>query len=359
MKFTSLRTSDFRNLEIESVKTDSKSIILTGPNGQGKTNILEALYILSYGSSFRTSYLKECISWGKDGFYISGDYEDEDEYEKGVITVSFFSNQRKIILNGKEVKDRKELVYRFPCIVFSHEDISYVKGEPEERRKFFDQMLSLYSQRYFDSLRSYRSILAQRNAAIRSGDDYLISLYNNRLATYGMEIMEERAGAVYEFNKIFPPLFSRISGTDFNLIVNYQPSWKEGGSVEEIESILISTLERDKKMNTTTSGIHRDRFVVMSQYGPFSQIGSTGQLRLCSLIFRIAEALYFSKMTGKKPILLLDDVLLELDSKKRGEVLSSLPEYSQVWCTFLPEENYHENSSLSLHFNVDGGRLNG
>ena len=359
MKFTSLRTSDFRNLEIENVKTDSKSVILTGPNGQGKTNILEALYILSYGSSFRTSYLKECVSWGKDGFYISGDYEDEDEYEKGNITVSFFSNQRKIILDGKEVKDRKELVYRFPCIVFSHEDISYVKGEPEERRKFFDQMLSLYSQRYFDALRSYRAILAQRNAAIRSGDDYLISLYNNRLATYGMEIMEERAGAVYEFNKIFPPIFSRISGTDFNLIVNYQPSWKEGGSVEEIESILVSSLERDKKMNTTTSGIHRDRFVVMSQYGPFSQIGSTEQLRLCSLIFRIAEALYFSKMTGKKPILLLDDVLLELDSKKRGEVLSSLPDYSQVWCTFLPDENYHENSSLSLHFIVENGRLNG
>ena len=84
------------------------------------------------------------------------------------------------------------------------------KFTPEERRKFFDQMLSLYSQRYFDSLRSYRSILAQRNAAIRSGDDYLISLYNNRLATYGMEIMEERAGAVYEFNKIFPPLYFYI-----------------------------------------------------------------------------------------------------------------------------------------------------
>lgn len=358
MKFTSLRASDFRNLEIENVKCDSKSVVLTGPNGQGKTNVLEALYILSYGSSFRTSYLKECVSWGKDGFFISGDYEDEEENERGNVTVSFFSNQRKIILDGKEVKDRKELVYRFPCIVFSHEDISYVKGEPEERRKFFDQMLSLHSQSYFDALRSYRAILAQRNAAIRSGDDYLISLYNGRLAMYGMEIMEYRAGAVYEFNKIFPPLFSSISGTDFNLSVNYQPSWKEGGSVEEIESILLSTIERDKKMNTTTSGIHRDRFVVMSQYGPFAQMGSTGQLRLCSLIFRIAEAVYFSQKTGKKPILLLDDVLLELDSVKRGKVLSSLPEYSQTWCTFLPDEEYHDDKSSSLHFNVDNGRLN-
>ena len=130
MKFTSFRTSCFRNLEIENIDCDGKSVILTGPNGQGKTNILEALYILSYGSSFRTSYLKECISWGKEGFFVSGDYEDEEEYEKGNITVSFFGNQRKIILDGKEIKDIKELVYRFPCIVFSHEDISYVKGEP-------------------------------------------------------------------------------------------------------------------------------------------------------------------------------------------------------------------------------------
>ena len=78
MKFTSLRASDFRNLKIENVDCDSKSVILTGPNGQGKTNILEALYILSYGSSFRTPYLKECISWDKNGFFVSGDYEDEE-----------------------------------------------------------------------------------------------------------------------------------------------------------------------------------------------------------------------------------------------------------------------------------------
>ena len=356
MRFTSLSSSSFRNLKEDKILCNNGNVVLTGPNGQGKTNVLEALYILCYGSSFRTSYLKECISWGKDGFFISGDYSDDEE--NGNVTVSFYSNQRKIILDGKEIKDRKELIYRFPCIVFSHEDISYVKGEPEERRKFFDQMLSLHSPSYFDALRSYRAVLAQRNAAIRSGDDFLISLYNQRLAKYGMEIMENRAGAAYDFNKIFPPLFSEISGTDFNLNITYQPSWKEGGSVEEIESILLSTLERDKKMNTTTSGIHRDRFVVMSQHGPFAQIGSTGQLRLCSLIFRMAEAIYFSQKTGKKPILLMDDVLLELDSKKRGKVLSSLPSCSQTWCTFLPDEKYYENNNDSIHFSVEEGRLN-
>ena len=167
MKFTSLRTCDFRNLTALDTECNASTLVLTGPNGQGKTNVLETLYILSYGSSFRTSYLKECISWGKEGFFISGDFIDEDTNDEGKISLSYFNGQRKIMLDGKEIRDRKELVYRFPCIVFCHDDISFVKGEPEERRKFFDQMLSLYSPSYFDALRTYKAILAQRNAAVR------------------------------------------------------------------------------------------------------------------------------------------------------------------------------------------------
>ena len=356
MKFTSFRTTDFRNLAPETVSSDSGGVVLTGPNGQGKTNVLEAMYILSYGSSFRTQFLKECISWGKEGFFVEAEYSGDDG-EKGTISVSYFGGVRKILLDGKEVKDRKDLVYLFPCIVFCHDDISYIKGEPEERRKFFDQMLSLHSPSYFDALRMYRAVLAQRNAAVKTGDDSLICLYNSRLASYGMEIMAERTKATYDFNQIFPPLFKEISGTSFNLQVSYNPSWKNCGSTDEIEAFLNSTLDRDKIMNTTTSGVHRDRFMVMSDYGQFSQIGSTGQLRLCSLIFRMAEAIYFTNKTGRKPMLLLDDVLLEMDSAKRGKVLSLLPPSSQVWCTFLPEENYNEKIGDSIHFTVEGGKL--
>lgn len=357
MKFTSIRVQDFRNLSAQKVESNASTVILTGPNGQGKTNVLETLYILSYGSSFRTPYLKDCVAWEKEGFFIEGEYEDEDD--EGKVSISFFNGQRKIMLDGKEVRDRKDLVYRFPCIVFSHQDISFINGEPEERRKFFDQMLSLHSPSYFDALRSYKSVLAQRNAAIKTGDEGLVALYNSRLAEYGMEIMAGRSRAVYDFNRIFPKLFKEISDTPFDLEIEYHPSWKDQGSREEIEALLLSTIDRDKRMNTTTSGVHRDRFVVMSQYGPFAPIGSTGQLRLCSLIFRMAQSIYYHEKSGKKPMLLLDDVLLELDSKKRGKVLSSLPEASQVWCTFLPDENYNEKSEDSLHFTLKDGVVNG
>ncbi|MBQ0071471.1 MAG: DNA replication/repair protein RecF [Spirochaetales bacterium] len=356
MRFTSLQSQDFRNIFSGSVHADSENIVLTGPNGQGKTNILEEIYILCYGGSFRTAALKECVNYGKEGFFITGSFREENG-EEGKITVSFFNGNRKIILDGKEVKDRKELIYQFPCIVFCHEDIDYIKGEPEYRRKFFDQMMSLYSPLFFDNMRSYRKILAQRNAAIKNNALDVIPLYNERLAYYGQEIMRERADAVYEFNNIFPDLFKEISGSNFDLKVVYQPSWKEQGSVEEIVEYLENNTERDIRLMTTSSGIHRDRFNIESQYGPFSQIGSTGQLRLCSLIFRIAEARYFTLKTGKKPIILLDDVLLELDPEKRGRLLKNLHSYSQAWYTFLLDENYNERKDDSIHFFVEEGAL--
>ncbi len=354
MKFTSLNYSNFRNIFSGPFNTDSENILLYGSNGQGKTNILESVYILCYGSSFRTSLLKECVKNGEEGFNITGEYEDGDE--KGKITVSYYGRSRKIILDGKEIKDRKTLIYQFPCIVFCHEDINYIKGEPEYRRRFFDQMMCLYSPSFFDSLRLYRNILTMRNAAVKEQDENIIKLYDERLVRYGLRIMEERKKAVEEFNSIFPYLFSKISGTEYNLEVVYQPSWKDDKAESLIES-LEETLERDMRMGTTTSGPHRDRFTIMSQYGVFNQMGSTGQLRLCSLIFRIAEAIYFTKMTGKKPILLIDDVLLELDNVKRGKVLSSLPEYSQAFFTFLPNEDYNEALNDKIKAEVKEGRL--
>ena len=356
MRFRRVAIHDFRNISSADTTVDAKDIILTGENGQGKTNFLEAIYTLSYGSSFRTAHLKEAVRNGAEGFSISAEFENEyGEIER--INTSFVDNKRRITIDGKEISDRKELIYHFPCIAFIHDDIGFIKGEPEVRRKFFDQMMSLHSPVFFDSLRSYRAVLMQRNAAIRNGRSDLMHLYDQRMAMYGIEIMKERASAVYEFNKIFPSLFSSISGSDIDLDIRYQPSWNGLSSEDEIIDYLESTEERDMKMMTTTSGIHRDRFSVMSQSGPFSSIGSTGQIRLCSILFRISEAKYFTEKTGKKPILLIDDVLLELDDRKRALLLSELDGYSQAFFTFLPRESYFGEKRSSIVYSVSNGEF--
>lgn len=355
MKFRKVSLSNFRNISSASLETDAEDIVLTGMNGQGKTNFLEAIYILCYGSSFRTSHLKQAVMHGEEGFTLSADFENEyGETER--ITTSFYEGKRKILLDGKEITDRKELIYRFPCIAFTHEDIDFIKGEPDTRRRFFDQMMSLHSPLFFDNSRSYRIMLMQRNAAIKTNPS-LIHLYDERLASIGLDIMAARAAAIYDFNKIFPELFRNISGTDMELEIKYQPSWSDMTEKDEIVSYLESTEERDLKMSCTTSGIHRDRFSVMYGGIPFSSIGSTGQIRLCSLLFRISESIYFSRMTGRKPVILLDDVLLELDDRKRSLLLSELSGYSQAFYTFLPREKYFDEGKKADFFAVENGRF--
>ena len=334
--------------------TDAEDIVLTGTNGMGKTNFLEAVYTLCYGNSFKTSSLKDCVKHGEQGFRLEAVFENEFG-EDTHIRFCFEQGKRRIEVDGKEVRDRKELIYQFPCIVFCHDDIDFVRGEPEMRRKFFDQTMSLSSPLYFDDMRMYRNILSKRNAAIKLGEESLLPIYDRKLASIGLEIMNERKKAVRDFNEIFPDLFAAVSGGKDDLEIAYQPSWNVS-SVEGIERILQDTRERDFKMMTTTSGVHRDRFVVKDSNGVFSQTGSTGQLRLCSLIFRVSEARSFTALTGKKPIVLIDDVLLELDDRKRSLFLEMLDSYSQAFFTFLPNETYFaESHRAPLCYTVEDG----
>lgn len=356
MLFRELKYFNFRNIENGRIGTQCRNVVLEGVNGQGKTNILESIYMLAYGSSFRTSNVKEAISFGCDRMHISAITEDDEGQERRVDYINQ-GGKRRILLDGKDVRDRKELVYNFPVIVFSHEDINFVKGEPEFRRRFFDQTFSMYDPLYLDSLRKYRMILAQRNSAIKSNQHSLISLYDERLATYGLEIEQKRKSGVESFNEIFPDLYREISGTDRDIRIRYQPSWKELETVDQVLEYLEATRERDINISTTSSGIHRDRFTVVNENGPFVQSGSTGQIRLASILFRLAEARFFSRMTGKKPVLLVDDVLLELDSAKRARFLSLLDNYSQAFFTFLPDEKYFgEGKEGLLEYRIENGR---
>ena len=356
MRFEKIRINNFRNISSATVDVNAEDIVLTGENAQGKTNFLEAIYTLCYASSFKTNNLKEAIKHGEDGFYIEATFLNEYD-ERQYISLSYDGNKRTINLDGKKVTDRKELIYNFPCIVFCHEDIDFLKGEPETRRKFFDQMMSLSNPSFLDTIRLYKNVLAKRNAAIKMNDPSLMGLYDERLAKYGLEIMNEREEAIKKFNNVFPIIFSNVSNGKDDLYIQYQKSWNNMDTVDEIVLYLSESKERDLKMMTTTSGIHRDRFVVKDSMGSFNQSGSTGQLRLCSLIFRIVESLLFEEATGKKPILLFDDVLLELDSTKRSLFLKEIDSYDQAFFTFLPNEIYFDkHHKKPICYNVKDGK---
>jgi DNA replication and repair protein RecF len=360
MKFRSLGFHNFRNLEDSLIPTEAKHIVLVGNNGQGKTNFLEAIYLLCYGSSFRSVSLNDICRHTEKSFSLTAVVEDEDATNQNLF-LRYTDGKREIRIDGKEIRDRRDLIYNIPCIVFSHDDIEFIRGTPESRRRFFDQTLSLYDPLYFDDLRKYRALLKQRNATIKEEYTSLLDLYNLQLAEVGYAIQTRRKEAVEEFNTIFTPLYNKISRSEGEMKIVYKPSWDECNSPAEIVERLERSLTRDLKQQTTTSGIHRDQFTLMDGRVNFSTSGSTGQMRLASLIFRIVQIETYRKRGKKSPILLIDDVLLEMDVERRGEFLKELSGYSQAFFTFLPEEHYfaHLDNSSALIYEVEEGRFIG
>ncbi len=339
MLIKSLSLRGFRNLINCDIDTSYKQIILKGENGQGKTNLLEAIYLLCYGSSFRTQNLREAIKHGEDYFLIKSIFEDSLNLERKV-EISFIEGKKKIKLDDREIKDRKDLIYSIPCIAFTHDDISFIRGEPENRRRFFDQTMSMYDPSFFDDLRRYKLVLRQRNASIKEQKYSLLDIYDEKLAAYGIPIMKARRAVINSFSAIFPDIYNAVSLEDRKIEVKYKSSWDECMSEEEIINFLGQQRELDIKMSTTTSGPHRDRFIVTDSHGPFVNTASTGQMRLASLVFRSAQAVFYRQKTGLNPVFLIDDVLLELDAPKRARYLSYLGHYNQAFFTFLPEEKY-------------------
>ncbi|MCQ2612497.1 MAG: DNA replication and repair protein RecF [Treponemataceae bacterium] len=337
MPFLNLSLYNYRNLLNESINLLANEVFFVGENGQGKSNLLEAVYMSSYASSFRTHTDSEIVKTGNRDFSVRGFFKDETG-KTDMVHVELKSGKKNILKNGKPIKDRKELINTIPCVLFCHDDMEFVNGEPERRRFFIDQSLSMYDVMYLDLLRKYKKILKSRNTVLKEMQYDLVDMYNQPLAETGLEIIRRRKNAVYQFNRIFSELYKDITGIE-NVQIVYDPSWKTD-SVSDILQSFINRFEAEKSLGITLSGPHRDRIKFMRGEQPFIPHASTGQRRLVALMLRVAQAKYFKEITGKKPVLLMDDVLLELDPDKRQKFTSLLPEYDQLFCTFLPGEPY-------------------
>ena len=190
----------------------------------------------------------------------------------------------------------------------------------------------------------------------------LLDIYDEKLARYGIPIMRARSSVCSSFSAIFPDIYNNVSLEDRGIQIKYRPSWSESESYDDIMIRLANQRDVDIKMSTTTSGPHRDRFLITDRNGVFVNGASTGQMRLASLVFRSAQAAFYRQKTGLNPIFLIDDVLLELDSQKRARYLSYLGHYNQAFFTFLPEEKYfgaffNPNGSDTIRYRVENGRF--
>ncbi len=375
MAFLSISPVNFRNLTNETIDLSGKEIFFTGENGQGKSNFLETLYYSAYGSSFRTHSDGEIIKNGSSAMSLRSMFREENGMTH-TTAVTLEKGSKKIEKDGKILHDRKELITTIPCVLYNHDDLDFAVGAPERRRFFIDQSLSMYDVMYIDVMRRYKKVLKSRNLCLKDRNSNLLLTYDFQLAVNGLEILKKRKNAVFQFNQIFGKLYEDVSGIE-GVSIKYAPSWKKPSSdedsvmnasdatsfadaslpsVDDVVENLKSKREGEFVMGTTLSGPHRDRIVFLRKGHVFVPTASTGQRRLLALVLRTAQALYYTNITGRKPVLLMDDVMLELDPEKRRRFTSMLPEYDQLFCTFLPGEPYENYRHASTRiYKISGG----
>jgi DNA replication and repair protein RecF len=360
MRFHSVSTKAFRNLEDAAIFTDARDIFLIGKNGQGKTNFLEALYFCSYAASFRGVKDTELISLLAPEKECAVNAEIAGGILPQKLTIKIENSVKTVVVDNKKIDDRKNLLSLIPSIVFCHEDMDFISSSPERRRWFFDQNRSLYDLQYLDDLRRYKKVLRTRNSVLKeiqiTQDMDVLDALDVQLVEYGVRLMEKRSAEAEKFSTFFEPIYQMVTSID-GIQVKYIPSWKETDMNIIIEK-LNSDRQREMAFGATLSGPNRDRYEFIRGKKNFVETASTGQLRLLALLLRVSQTARYKEVTGECPVLLFDDVLLELDGEKRRRFLEVMPDYEQAFFTFLPEEPFEDyQRDCPLVYDVANGRL--
>lgn len=357
MIIKSIDLQNFRNYELQKIDFDSGTNILYGDNAQGKTNILEAVYLSGTTKSHRGSKDQEMIAFNHNESHIKMIMN-----RKGIdyrIDMHIKRNRSKgIAINGVPIRKSMDLYGIINLVIFSPEDLRIIENGPSERRKFIDMELCQLDKIYASNLINYRKTLEQRNNLLRdisfnpSLED-TIDVWDMQLIRYGREIIARREKFIDQLNDIIKDIHIRLSGGKENLLVKYVPDAKE----DEFEDILSRNRERDIRMKYTCAGPHRDDMIFYIDELDVHKYGSQGQKRTSALSLKLAEIEIVKQLTGDKPVLLLDDVLSELDSSRQNYLLNSISDVQTIiTCTGL-DEFINNRFDLNRIFRVTEGHV--
>jgi DNA replication and repair protein RecF len=328
LKLVRLETQRFRNLKDQSIAFDNRVTVLVGDNGHGKTSIIEAVYMLSAARSFRTHSVKELMRWdsSEKQCTVRGIFESQDGTKE--IVFEYLNGKRNIFVNGNPIQKASGFFGKFLTIVFTPDELQLVKGSPSVRRKFVDRVISMIDPNYVDELVAYQRALRHRNAVLTSGPVDLENLepWNQLLIKHGHSIAEKRRDFVEQIREGFQFHYDKIiklSSSEESVEITYQSNFMSEGKLmsrDELGELFAKSAARDCRYRATTKGIHRDEFPIYINFGGKNKearsAASQGQSRSAALALKLVATQRIKEVLGEAPIVLLDDVESELDSRR-------------------------------------------
>ena len=357
MIIKSLEIVDYRNYDSLNLEFDRGTNILYGDNAQGKTNILEAIYLAATTKSHRGTKDKEIINFDKEEAHIRTFLEKEG-IETRVDMHLRKSGTKGIAIDGQRIKKAADLMGICNVVFFSPEDLGIIKNGPSERRRFVDMELCQLDSFYLYNLNHYNKIVNQRNKLLK--DMYMnpdlketLNIWDMQLVSFGSTIIERRKFFAEQLNEIIYDIHKKLSGGREEIRIVYEPDVE----IEDYETKLKHSQDRDIKSKMTTVGPHRDDFSFYVGDIDIRKFGSQGQQRTAALSLKLSEIEIVKKITRDTPILLLDDVLSELDSNRQNYLLNSIGNIQTIiTCTGL-EEFVNNRFEINKVFNVSDGNV--
>ena len=342
MYMTELELIHVRNHSHKQITFTPNIIVIHGPNGRGKTNILESAYIATMGHSHRTSDMKDIIHWNEDEASIIVHFMKAETPH--TLQIKWGRQGKKLIRLHDNPLSQKELVGTLNTVIFSPEDLELIKGTPSLRRRFLNMEISQTSPQYYHQLTMYQRAVQQRNRVLKEYSHKAhapVQDWDEQIATLGAQIIQKRLESLKKLNQLMDLMNRKLTNGKEDLRLQYTQPYSEHTLLvtkEALLSALQSHLVEDRRRFQTSVGPHRDDIIFYSGPMDLKRFGSQGQQRTAILSVKLSELEYIKSEVGEYPILLLDDVLSELDQERRQNLLKFIHKRVQTIITTTDTE---------------------
>jgi DNA replication and repair protein RecF len=344
---------NFKNYEQADIEFVPGVNCLIGDNGSGKTNVLDAVHYLSICKSYFNPIDSQNIRHNEKFMVIQGQFEKDGETDE--VYCGLKQSQKKIFRrNGKDYQRLADHIGHYPCVIITPNDVDLIKEGSEYRRKFVDSIISQYNRRYLDDLIDYKQVVSQRNnllkyfAAERTFDADNLAIWNEKLKELALRIQNERHKFVAEFSELFEGYYAKISGESERATVRYSTNF----APDTIDDLLVKSLQKERMLQYTTIGAHKDDFEFLLDEFPLKKFGSQGQQKSFLIALKLAQFKFVKSARGVTPILLLDDVFDKIDDKRVGYLMElvSENEFGQI---FITDTNHGRVTDLFRNIDVE------